>query len=463
MTFMGTATAGALLAVSGFLVVLAVSFVVGGRLRPAWGLKWFGLAMTLTLVRALGSASSLVTQPEWPAVAAVLAALNLSALYVGVRAYLDLPVRAPLAWLLGGTLVWFGLRAMFEILGQGGMAGPWASGVMFAYFAFLCVRRMRSFAGGAYVLAAVVFLLHPVLILGVGPLVVEPDLRGLRAWGVVGTAVVGLGLLMATIGRMRLDLEQEIVRRAQAETSLREANASLEARVKERTVELEEIISDLESFNRMVSHDLRDPLSGLSGLSEVCLQRLHAGEHERVRDYLVVIQRESDRLGHLVNQLLMLAKVTHAHLDRQDTELQSVLAKALDALRLSHGVEAVACVHADPLPPARVDPVLLQQVFVNLVGNAIKFAATRAQSEVRVSADQVRGTIQVEVRDNGPGFQPEQAEQIFQPFKRLHDTDVEGSGIGLTIVQRIIERHGGTCWAEGRPGEGASFYFSLPA
>lgn len=462
MTFMGTATAGALLAVSGFLVVLAVSFVVGDRLRPAWGLKWFGLAMTLTLVRALGSASSLVTQPEWPAMAAVLAALNLSALYVGVRAYLDLSLKVPLAWLLGGALAWFGLRAMFETLGQGGMAGPWASGVMFAYFAFLCVRRMRSFAGGAYVLAAGVFLLHPVLVLGVGHLVVAPDFRGLRAWGVVGTAVVGLGLLMASMGRLRLELEREIERRCQAEASLREANASLEARVKDRTAELEEIVSDLDSFNRMVSHDLRGPLGGVRGLTEICLQRLQAGDADRVRDYLLVIQRESDRLGNLVSQLLTLAKVTHMPLARQDTELQSVLTQALDALKLSQGPGAVACVRADALPRASVDPVLLQQVFVNLVGNAIKFAATQPHPEVRVRSDQARGEIQLEVRDNGPGFRPEQARQLFQPFKRLHGSEIEGSGIGLTIVRRIIERHGGTCWAEGRPGDGASFYFSLP-
>ena len=95
-------------------------------------------------------------------------------------------------------------------------------------------------------------------------MVVEPDLRGLRAWGVAGTAVVGLGLLMASMGRLRLELEREIVRRCQAEASLREVNASLEVRVKDRTAELEEIVSDLDSFNRMVSHDLRGPL----GVSE---------------------------------------------------------------------------------------------------------------------------------------------------------------------------------------------------
>jgi signal transduction histidine kinase len=168
-----------------------------------------------------------------------------------------------------------------------------------------------------------------------------------------------------------------------------------------------------------------------------------------VKDYLLIIQRESDRLGNLVSQLLMLAKVTHVPLARQDTELQRVLTQALDTLQLSHGAGAVACVRADALPRASVDPVLLQQVFVNLVGNAIKFAGAQPHPEVRVRSDQAHGTIQLEVRDNGPGFQPEQARQLFQPFKRLHGSDIEGSGIGLTIVRRIIERHGGTCWAEG--------------
>lgn len=463
MTFMGDATAGALLAISGFLIVLTISFMVGDRLRPTWGLRWFGLAMAMTILRAIGSASTLSVQPAWPMVAACLAALNLAALYVGVRAYLGQSVRAPWIWLAGGVGVWFGLRWLMEVLGLRAMAGPWASGVMFAYLAFLCVRRMRSFAGGAYVLAAAVFLLHPVLVLGVGPLLVDPHMRGLRAWGVMGTAVVGLGLLMASMGRLRLELEREIARRRQAEASLREANASLEVRVKDRTAELEEIVSDLESFNRMVSHDLRGPLGGVRGLTEICIQRQKEGDHERVLNYLEVIQRESDRLGQLVSQLLLLARVTHVQLDRQDTELRAVLEQALDTLRLSHGAEVVACVQADPLPRARVDVVLLQQVFVNLVGNAIKFAGGRARPEVRVRSDVGSGSIQVEVRDNGPGFRPEQAQQLFQPFKRLHGPEVEGSGIGLTIVRRIVERHGGTCWAEGRPGDGASFFFSLPA
>lgn len=463
MTFMGDATSGALLACSGFLVVLAASFAVGDRLRPTWGLKWFCLAMVLTLARALGSALPVVLEwPGWQLAAAWLVAFNLAALYVGVRAYVGLSVRMPLLWLLGGALAWWGLRTLLSSLGLGPMAGPWASSLMFAYFALLCVRRMKSVAGGAHALAAAVFILHPVIVMGVGVHMVGGDMRGLRAWGVLGTAVLGLGLLMAAMGRLRMGLEQEIGRRCQAEILLREANANLEMRVKDRTAELEEIVSDLESFNRMVSHDLRAPLGGVRGLVEICIQKLRQGDHARVQLYLEVIQRESDRLGQLVNQLLMLAKVTHTQLARQDTELRDVLSQALDTLRLSHGAEAVACVTATPLPRVRVDAVLLQQVFVNLVGNALKFVDGRARPEVRVSSDDASGAIQVEVRDNGPGFHPDQAQLLFQPFKRLHGSEIEGSGIGLTIVRRIIERHGGAVWAEGRPGEGASFFFSLP-
>lgn len=462
MTFMGDATAGALLAASGFLVVLAGGFVVADRLRPTWGLKWFALAMALTLARALGSASSLAAQPEWATLAGVLAALNLSALYVGLRAYLSRPVSPPLLWLAAGAVVWWALRLAFEALGLGPMGGPWASGVMFAYFAVLCVRGMRGYAGRAYALAAAVFILHPVLVLGVGPLVVDPGMKGLRGWGVMGTTVVGLGLLMAAMGRLRMELEQEIARRCQAEASLREANASLEERVKDRTAELEELVSDLESFNHMVSHDLRGPLGGMKGLAEVCQQGLRAGDIDRVARYLGVMQQEADRLGQLVSQLLQLAKVTHAQLERHETELGDVLERALDVLRLSHGAEAVACVTSAPLPRAMVDAVLLQQVFVNLVGNAIKFAGLMAHPEVRVRSDKAASQIVVEVRDNGPGFDPAQAKELFQPFKRLHGKAVEGNGIGLTIVRRIVERHGGTVWAEGQVGVGARFFFSLP-
>lgn len=463
MNFGSDASTGALLAASGFLLILSISFMVGARLRPNWGLRWFGGAMALTLVRALASSLPWGAQPWWPSVNLLLAALILSTLYVGLRSYLDKPVRQPLAWVAAGVLVWFALRAGLERLGLGVMAGPWASSVLFAYFAALAARRMRSFAGGAYSLVAFVFIFHPVFVLGIGGGVFGAKMAGLRAWAAVGYAVIGLGLLMAAMGRLRMELEQEVMRRCQAERSLRDANASLEVRVKDRTVELEELVGDLESFNRMVSHDLAGPLGGVRGLAELGLTKLHAGDHGRVQHYLEVIQVEADRLGQLVSQLLLLTKVTHTPLAQCETDLDAVLDRALQALQLSHGADFVSCVTSADLPTAMVDPLLMQQVLVNLVGNAIKFAGAKGpHPQVHVCAERASGRLVVEVRDNGPGFAPDRAKELFQPFKRLHGAAVEGYGIGLTIVRRIVERHGGAVWAEGRPGEGASFFFSLP-
>ena len=371
-------------------------------------------------------------------------------------------MKTPLLAFGAGLVVWFVLRAGWQVVGAGAMAGPFASGLMFFYLAVLCLRPLRDYAGPAYGLVAFVMIFHPAFVLGLGVGVFGADLAQLRGWSTLGTSIVGLGVLMAAMGRLRVDLEQEIARRCQAEALLREVNATLEVRVKDRTAELEDLVSDLESFNRMVSHDLRGPLGGVQGVIDLALQSLQAGDNRRVQRYLELIRAEAERLGRLVDQLLMLARVTQAQLERCETPLSEILDQALDTLRLSHGAEAVASVVALPLPSATVDAVLLRQVFINLVGNALKFAGRQACPEVLISSVDSDQKIVVEVRDNGPGFAPEQAKELFQPFKRLHGAEVPGSGIGLTIVRRIIERHGGNVWAEGRPGAGASFFFSLP-
>lgn len=456
------ATAGALFSACVFLLVLSVSFWVGARLRPSWGLSWFGAAMALTTVRALVSGLPPGFQAWWPHVAALLAALTLALLHVGLRAYTNRPIRRPAYGVAVAVAAWFLVRGALQLAGVGGMAGPFASGVLFLYLSTMCWRGLKGHAGRAYALAASVLVFHPVFVLGLGVGVAGADLAQLRGWAAVGTAVVGLGLLMAAMGRMRMELEHEVAMRAVAEEALKEVNAQLEVRVKDRTAELEELVGDLESFNRMVSHDLRGPLGGVQGVAALCIQKLDAGEIDRVRHYLQLIQGESDRLVRLVGQLLTLAKVTHVALDCREIALNDVLDRALAVLQLSHGAEKVACVHASALPAAKVDPLLLEQVFVNLVGNAIKFAGQMAKPEVRVKSDAANTQIVVEVRDNGPGFEPEKATTLFQPFTRLHGKEIEGHGIGLSIVRRIIERHGGKVWAEGRPGDGASFYFSLP-
>ena len=380
------ASDGALWAASCFLFVLTVSFAVGQRLRPALGLGWFSVAMGLTLIRALASALPMGGYAWWPDLAALIAAGALAALFVGLRDYLARPLKHPFWMFLVGIGAWFVLRAIWLAVGAQAMSGPWASGVIFVYLAFLCVRQMRDFAGGAYAFAAGVFVFHPVFVLLIGGHWAGANLEQLRAWATVGTAMVGLGLLMAAIGRSQIELQHEVAMRREAENALRDANASLEVRVKDRTSELEELVCDLESFNHMVSHDLRGPLGGVKSMAELCLQQLDEGNPARLSPYLQAIQREADRLGRLVLQLLELAKVTHSPLDRRVISLNDVMTRALNTLRMTQGPEKLAYIHADALPQVMGDPVLLEQVFVNLLGNALKFASKKPHPEIRVSA-----------------------------------------------------------------------------
>lgn len=443
------------------LLMLGLGFVVGHALRPLWGMRWIALAMGLASLRALISAFGL-GGVLWPSVAALIAAATLAALLVGLRLYVGIRPRRPLLSFALATLAWFALRELLGLVGLGNLSGPLASGLVFAYLALLCMGRLQPVAGRAYPLAAAALMANPLLVLGVGQWLLQLDNARLRGWAALGMAVVGLGLMMAGMGRLRMELETELARRREAEAALRSLNESLELRVHERTAELEQLVTGLESFNRMVSHDLRGPLGGMRGLAELALQGLQQGQLDKVEKYLGLMRGETQRLGGLVTQMLLLARVTHADLALADTPLDEVLQEALQALSLSEGEKAVACVQSEPLPNAKVDAGLMRQVFVNLIGNALKFAGKAGRPEVHVKPSADGQRIVVEVRDNGPGFDPSRVDELFQPFRRLHGRDVEGSGIGLTIVRRIVERHGGQVWASARPGQGASFFFSLP-
>lgn len=267
--------------------------------------------------------------------------------------------------------------------------------------------------------------------------------------------------MVAALGRYQVELDAELERRECAEAQLRRLNASLEERIEARTVELRDMVEGLESFNRMVSHDLRGPLGGLSGLSALAGQALAEGDTPRAQRMLELMRSETGRLVELVSDLLMLARVSHADIELRPTALDGVLDEALQVLALSHGAELIQAIAREPLPEAQADGRLIRQVFVNLLSNALKFSAGRPGLRVRGGRDSRE--VVVEVRDHGVGFPEARAAELFQPFRRLHGDAYAGTGIGLTIVRRIVERHGGRVWAEGRPGDGASFFFSLPS
>ncbi|MFO0751168.1 MAG: ATP-binding protein, partial [Myxococcota bacterium] len=200
---------------------------------------------------------------------------------------------------------------------------------------------------------------------------------------------------------------------------------------------------------------------GMDGFSKVLLERHQDGLDAQARHYLGRISAGAQRMSQLIDGLLALSRVSRQPLARRPVKLDELARKVVARLMDGDPARAVDVVIAPDLR-AQADPALVESVLENLLGNAWKFTARRARASIEVGAEPGSGTPTFFVRDNGAGFDPRYADQLFQAFRRLHSSaDFEGNGIGLAIVQRIVRRHGGRVWAESRPGQGATFYFTL--
>ena len=230
----------------------------------------------------------------------------------------------------------------------------------------------------------------------------------------------------------------------------------------ERTVELKSANKELEAFSYSVSHDLRAPARALSGLSQMLLEEHARSLPEPVPDYLRRIHDSAKRMGQLIENLLSLSRVNRHELCRATVNLTRVAQQILDELRQTSPDRQVECqVAADLL--VQGDPNLLRIALDNLLRNAWKFTQNRPVAQIQVGVTERDGEPVYFVRDNGAGFDMTHADKLFNPFQRLHSaTEFEGTGIGLAIVHRIIRRHGGCIWAEGKVNAGATFQFTLP-
>jgi len=244
---------------------------------------------------------------------------------------------------------------------------------------------------------------------------------------------------------------------------LRQMNEELELRVRERTRELELANQELESFSYSVSHDLREPLRAVEGFCEMFRAEFSAGVPQGGQAMLERIWAGARRMTRLIDDLLHFSRFSRQPLERLRVPLRELALQVAERLKDRLGARQLTLEIGD-LPDCCGDPALLEQVLANLLSNAFKFTAPRGTARVEVGALRQGETLVYYVRDNGVGFDMQHAERLFGVFQRLHSQEAfEGTGIGLSVVQRIIARHGGKVWADSRAGEGATFYFSLPA
>ncbi len=269
--------------------------------------------------------------------------------------------------------------------------------------------------------------------------------------------------LFANQASIALDNARLFQNLSKEKATVSQLNAELEQRVLQRTSQLEAANKELETFSYSVSHDLRTPLRAIDGFSHILLDDYADKLDDEGKRLLNVVRDNTRRMGQLIDDILQFSRSSSLEMTFSEIDMEELAREVVEELQPVVANSKLQ-VNIEPIPPATGDHAMMHQVFVNLLSNAIKFSHFREHAIIKVGGSIKDNEAIYFVRDNGAGFDMQYADKLFGVFQRLHSVnEFEGTGIGLAIVQRIITRHGGRVWAEGKVNEGAAIYFALPA
>ncbi|MEJ1963085.1 MAG: response regulator [Gammaproteobacteria bacterium] len=297
----------------------------------------------------------------------------------------------------------------------------------------------------------------------------DPELAGIvmTGHGTIDTAVAAMqvGALDYVLKPFKLNVILTVIARALDIRRLKIENAAFQRREREHAVELAAAYQDLESFAYSVSHDLRAPLRAVRGFAEMYLDEFGASVPPEGRPHLDQVVAGAARMDRLIEDLLRFCRFSRTPLTKSVVDLSGIVRRTVAELQAREPERSVK-VEIGELPPCTGDASLLEQVVVNLLSNAFKFSRRRAEARIEVGSYEAPaakggGAERVYfVRDNGAGFDMKYAGKLFGVFQRLHSQEqFDGTGVGLSIVHRVLQRHGGRIWAESAPDRGASFFF----
>ncbi len=297
--------------------------------------------------------------------------------------------------------------------------------------------------------------------------VLEPALAKIRnfVWSSIG---IGFLVLYGSLFAFVRNASHELIHQNKENARLyEEAKQRLEERKRaekeliKRTTQLEAANKELEAFSYSVSHDLRAPLRAIDGFSRVILEEYTGKLDDEGKRYLKIIRDNTQKMGQLIEDLLALSRLGRKQMDVSEIDMAKLAKDVFDELKAT-APERTIQLDIKTLPSAHGDQSMIRQVFVNLISNSIKFTRPKENAVIEIGGETKGNENIYYVKDNGVGFDMQYLNKLFGVFQRLHSADeFEGTGVGLALVQRIIHRHGGRVWAEGKVNEGATFYFTL--